>query len=62
MTQQTTTDSKEYFQFLDRLRESGAVNMFDSSRVLMEVFDLKRNDAREIVIAWMQQFGKNQNG
>ena len=55
---QTTTDNKEYFEFLDSLRESGAVNMFDSSRVLMEVFDLKRNEARDIVIAWMKQFGK----
>ena len=49
----------EYFEFLDRLRESGAVNMFDSSRVLIEVYGLDRKEAREIVIEWMQQYGKN---
>lgn len=48
----------EYFEFLDGLRESGEINMFGAPSVLQEVFDLSKYEARDIVSAWMKQFGK----
>ena len=48
----------EYFAFLDSLRESGQINMFGAPSVLQEAFDLNRHEARDIVTAWMKQFGK----
>lgn len=48
----------EYFEFLDGLRDSGEINMFGAPRVLQEMFDLSKWEARDIVAAWMKQFGK----
>jgi len=47
---------KEYFAFLDGLRESGAINMFGAATVLQDDFGLSKHEAREIVSAWMEQF------
>jgi hypothetical protein len=48
----------EYFAFLDSLRESGQINMLGAPSVLQEAFDLPRQEARDIVKSWMEQFGK----
>jgi hypothetical protein len=48
----------EYFKILDSLRESGEINMFGAPRVLQEMFDISKYEARDIVAAWMEQFGK----
>lgn len=48
----------EYFEFLDSLRDGGEINMFGAPRVLQEMFDLSKWEARDIVAAWMKQFGK----
>ncbi len=45
-----------YFEILDDLRESGEINMFGAPRVLQEMFDLSKFEARDIVSAWMEQF------
>jgi len=47
---------KEYFTFLDDLRESGEINMFGAPQVLVEVFDLNKYEARDIVSEWMKNF------
>ena len=47
---------KEYFEFLDTLRESGEINMFGAPRVLQEMYDLPKWEARDIVSAWMKQY------
>ena len=50
-------DSMEgYFEFLDDLRESGDINMFGAAGVLVEVFDITKQEARDILSAWMKQF------
>ena len=49
---------EDYFEFLDNLRESGQVNMFGAGQVLQEVYGMNRHEAREVVAAWMEQFGK----
>jgi hypothetical protein len=56
MTQATITDNKEYFEFLNQLRRSGQINMFGAGPVLEEVYDLKRHEARAIVVEWMKQY------
>ena len=45
-----------YFFFLNRLRDSGSVNMFGAAPVLQEVFDVDRKEAQRILLEWMKQF------
>lgn len=45
-----------YFFFLNRLRDSGSVNMFGAAVVLQEVFDVDRKEAQRILLEWMKQF------
>lgn len=54
----TTEDGKmeTYFFFLNRLRDSGSVNMFGAAVVLQEVFDVDRKEAQRILLEWMKQF------
>jgi len=52
---------KKMFEFLDNLRESGQINMFGASPVIAEVFGLDKKDSREVVSAWMKNFGKSDN-
>jgi hypothetical protein len=47
------------FEFLDNLRESGQINMFGASPVIAEVFGLDKKLSREVVSAWMKNFGKS---
>lgn len=47
------------FEFLDNLRESGQINMFGASPVIAEVFGLDKKSSREVVSAWMKNFGKS---
>ena len=50
------TNMEFYFEFLDDLRESGDINMFGAAGVLVEVFDITKQEARDILSAWMKQF------
>ena len=45
-----------YFEYLDQLRESGAINMFGASPYLQEAFDLDRYEAKDVLLEWMQTF------
>lgn len=47
---------KEYFDYLERLRRSGVVNMFGSAPYLAEEFELSMRDARDVVTAWMKNY------
>lgn len=49
-------DMEEYFEYLDVLRESGVTNMYGAGPYVAKEFDLDRNEAREIVLAWMRSF------
>lgn len=46
----------EMFEYLDRLRESGVTNMLGASSYLARQFDLGRDQAGGILIAWMDTF------
>lgn len=44
------------FLFLDRLRESGSINMFGAAPYLAEAFGLSKREAREVLRQWMESF------
>ena len=46
----------EEFEYLNTLRDSGVTNMFGAAPYLQEAFDLSRNEAKEILLAWMNSF------
>jgi len=46
------------FEFLDDLRESGAVNMFGAGQFVQEAFDVDRREARTLVGEWMDTFSE----
>ena len=47
---------KEYFDFLDELRESAVTNMWAASPYLADEFELPIKDASKILGGWMQTF------
>ena len=47
---------KEYFNFLDELRESGVTNMFWAVPYLMDEFILDNEEAKDILVRWMESF------
>ena len=47
---------KEYFSFLDVLRESGVTNMFGAAPYLQQEFGLTSKEARKVLAAWMNSF------
>lgn len=47
------------FAYLDMVRESGAINMFEGSRLIQHEFGLDRRTSRELLIEWMKEFSKN---
>ena len=46
------------YEFLDDLRESGTVNMFGAAMDLREEFGFDKSMSRELLSAWMAQYGK----
>lgn len=49
---------KEYFDYLELLRDSGVTNMFGAGSYLEEAFDLSRSEARKVLVSWMESFEK----
>jgi len=47
------------FAFLDMVRESGAINMFEGARVIQDEFGLDRRTSREVLIEWMKNYSKD---
>ena len=50
---------KEYFLFLNDLRDSGKTNMFGASPYLQDAFGLEKKEAREILTRWMKSFSES---
>lgn len=52
-----------YFEFLDDLRASGAVNMFGATPVLRRKHrgELKEDEARAVMSAWMKTFKRDKS-
>ena len=51
-------DYSEEFEYLNELRESGETNMFGAGQYLQNDFGLSKYEARDIVLAWMKSFNK----
>lgn len=47
--------NKEQKEYLDELRESGEINMFGATPYIMQEFDLTKQEAREVLLAYMNQ-------
>tara|TARA_R100000742_G_C4261584_1_gene79390 strand:- start:492 stop:716 length:225 start_codon:yes stop_codon:yes gene_type:complete len=48
--------AEEAFPFLDELRESGSINMFQAPDFIIEEMGVDKHMARKLVSAWMYQF------
>jgi len=44
--------------FLDDLRDSGATNMFGAAPYIVEEFGVSRNEAKQLLLNWMQTFAE----
>jgi hypothetical protein len=47
---------KEYFAYLNVLRESGVTNMFGAAPYLQQEFGLSRHEAKDVLLKWMESF------
>lgn len=56
--------TKEVYEFLDDLRESGVVNMYAAGEYIEDEFIMAPNLARKFLREWMESFGRPrpQNG
>jgi len=53
-------EHKQYiFAYLDMVRQTGAINMFEGARVIQDEFGLDRRTSRELLMQWMKEFSKN---
>jgi len=49
------------FIFLNNLRVSGVTNMFGAAPYLQEEFDLSRQEAKEVLLEWMDWTGEDED-
>ena len=47
---------KEYYSYLNDLRDSGVTNMFGASPYLEEEFGLSRSESKTVLLSWMNSF------
>lgn len=47
---------EKYFKYLERLRKSGVTNMFGATPYLMKEFDLEEQEAKKILLFWMENY------
>lgn len=47
------------FDFLNAVRETGAMNMMGAAPTLVENFDVDRREAREVLQMWMQVYSED---
>ena len=50
------SDQDRYFEYLDRLRESGATNMLGATPYLQANFDMDQETASNVLWAWIDSF------
>ena len=49
---------KEYFDYLELLRDSGVTNMIGAGLYLEATFDLSRSEARKVLVSWVESYKK----
>ena len=53
---QQQSDQERYFEYLDRLRESGVTNMLGATPYLQANFGLDQKTAGNVLWAWIDSF------
>ena len=48
--------TNKYWVYLENLRRSGVCNMFGATPYIMDEFDVDKNEARDILIDWMNNY------
>lgn len=48
----------EHLEYLDRLRDSGATNMFGAGSYIEAAFGLDKREARAALVYWMSTFSE----
>ena len=59
MNPSVDSQTMEYYIFLNRLRDSGATNMFGATPYLQNTFDIDRKTASKTLTDWMQWVSEN---
>ena len=52
------TLQEEVNLFLDELRKTGSINMFGAAPYVAKQFGVNGQEARSLVVNWMENFGK----
>lgn len=47
---------QKYYDFLEELKQSGVTNMFGAVLYLLEMFDIDRKLASEILVNWIYNY------
>lgn len=47
--------AKDYFEFIDAIRETNQVNIFETPRLLRKHFDLTKKESFQIFKNWIQK-------
>jgi hypothetical protein len=55
------TSLADYFEYLDRLRESGRTNMYGATHYLMDCFQIEMSEARSILRKWQSTYDPNKS-
>ena len=48
-----------YWDYLESLRKSGVTNMFGAAQFLEDQFELSRQEAKKVLLDWMQSYQRN---
>jgi len=59
VTQDNVND--EHLEYLDKLREIGATNMYGARPYLQSSFGLSKSEASEVLSFWMKTFSERHN-
>lgn len=57
----TTTTEQEVLEFLNTLRNSGAINMYGARPYIVENFGLSRKESDKLLTLWMDNFNEEGN-
>lgn len=57
MTERPAIVTDAHLEYLDKLRDSGRINMFGAAPHLSFFFGVSKPESREILSYWMETFG-----
>ena len=60
-TRATTQDEKKALEYLNSLRNSGAINMFGARPYIQKRFGIELKEAGRLLTLWMDNFNEESN-